>query len=152
MDNLSIFQSEREEGTAGGERRRSPRYGCEGLAEAYAADPGYLFRGEIRDISQTGCYIRTNARLRLERFTELDIIFMLRSRSHRAAARVVAVRPGQGVGMEFLSCAPRPDESFEELIRAVVPVRPVRPPSQLRPVAARRTPGRGVYVGVLSSR
>jgi hypothetical protein len=94
------------------DRRHSQRFDCAGTAEAYAADPCYLFRGEIRDISETGCYVMTKARLRLARNTEVDVLFMLSNRNHHASARVMNYRPGQGVGLEFLSCVPSPEESF----------------------------------------
>ncbi len=131
-----------EENLGGIERRRSVRFDCEGTAEAYAPDPGYLFRGEIRDISETGCYVETKARLRLERHTELDLQFMLRNRTHRASARVMSFRPGLGVGLEFLSCEPRPEESFLKLTQMFAGAMPVHHAQE-----------RGsAYVGVLSNR
>jgi hypothetical protein len=122
----SVFNTETRDDPGGTDRRRSPRFDCAGSAEAFAADPCYLFRGEIRDISETGCYVMTKARLRLERFTELDVLFMLRNRNHRAAARVMNFRPGQGVGLEFLSCVPSPEESFLPLPESRIRFMPVQ--------------------------
>lgn len=108
------------EDPGGKERRRSRRFACEGFAEVFAIDTGYLFRGEIRDISQSGCYIMTNGRLKLERLTEVDVLFMLNKRNYRTYARVMVVRPGKGVGLEFLFGDLRAEESFRKLLHVLV--------------------------------
>jgi hypothetical protein len=116
----AIVETAMGEDPGGKERRRSRRFVCEGFAEVFAIDTGYLFRGEIRDISQSGCYIGTNVRLKLERFTEVDVLFMLNKRNYRTYARVMVVRPGKGVGLEFLFGDLPAEESFRKLLQVLV--------------------------------
>jgi hypothetical protein len=114
-----------EESREGKERRLSRRFACEGFAEVYATSTGYLFRGEIRDISLTGCYIMTKVRLKLERLTEVDLLFLLNKHNYRTLARVINVRPGKGVGLEFVSHDPSTAESFKKLMKALVDSAPL---------------------------
>jgi hypothetical protein len=84
------------------ERRLSHRVACKGFADALVLDTGYLFRGEIRDVSETGCFLMTQARLQLERLTKVDLLFVLNGRNYRTLARVMEVQPSKNVGLEFL--------------------------------------------------
>ena len=61
-----------------------------------------LFRGTVRDISEIGCYIMTRACLHLEPSTLVNLRFMVNDNYYRTFARVMDVRPGKGVGLEFL--------------------------------------------------
>ena len=104
------------QGASGRERRRSRRYLCNGLAEVMVVYPESLFRGEIRDISLNGCFVITKARVHLERLAEAEIRFKLNNRQFRARARVMNVRPGDGVGIEFSF----PNEQAEEQVRSLI--------------------------------
>jgi hypothetical protein len=108
---------ESEEGVtfASRERRFSRRVSCKGFADAFVVETGYLFRGEIRDISETGCYLMTDARMQLELLTEVDLLFVLNNRKYQTLARVMKIRPGKGVGLEFLFSDQSAEESFKEL-------------------------------------
>jgi hypothetical protein len=110
-----IGESKEGETFSGRDRRLSDRVGCNGFADAFVIETGYLFRGEIRDISETGCYIMTNARLQLERLTEVDLVFVLNNRKYQTRARVIKIRPKKGVGLEFLFSDHSAEESFKEL-------------------------------------
>jgi hypothetical protein len=110
-----IANSEKGETPANRERRLSQRVGCKGFADAFVIETGYLFRGEIRDISETGCYLMTNARIQLERLTEVDLIFVLNNRKYHTLARVMKIRAGKGVGFEFLFSDQAAEESFKQL-------------------------------------
>lgn len=110
----TIGESAKGESSGGRERRRSRRLACEGFAEGFAFETGAVFRGSIRDISLTGCYVMTKARMRLERLSEVDLCFTLKERKYRILARVMDVRPGNGVGLEFLFYDPRGSESLKE--------------------------------------
>ena len=110
-----IGESEKGETFAGRERRLSDRVGCKGFADAFVIETGYLFRGEIRDISETGCYIMTNARMQLELLTEVELLFVLNNRKYETRARVMKIRPRKGVGLEFLFSDRSAEESFKEL-------------------------------------
>jgi len=84
------------------ERRRSRRYLCNGFAEVLVVHPECLFRGEIRDISQNGCFVISRAHVQLERLAEAEVRFKLNNRQFKVRARVMSVRKGDGVGFEFL--------------------------------------------------
>jgi hypothetical protein len=114
-----ISETPKAEGAGGKERRRSCRHDCEGLAEAWVSNPESLFRGEIRDISLTGCYIRTKARLNLARFAAVDLRFTLKGQRYRALARAMDVRQGRGVGLEFIFPDTQPPEWLKNLLRAL---------------------------------
>ncbi len=102
---------------AGGrERRRHQRFTCDGFAEVVVFRPELLFRGEVKDISLTGCYIATRARLNLRRFAEIELRFSAHGHQLSSLARVMDVRPGKGVGVEFLPGDPRMNERFRDLI------------------------------------
>lgn len=98
------------------DRRRHERFACDGFAEVVGFSPEVLFRGEVKDISLTGCYVATRAHLRLKRFAEIELRFSANGHHLSSLARVMDVRPGKGVGVEFLPGDPRMDERFRELI------------------------------------
>jgi hypothetical protein len=96
--------------------RRHSRFLCEGFAEVVAFRSNALFRGKIRDISQSGCFIETRARLNLPRLAEVEVRFTACRHKQSALARVMVVRPGMGAGFEFLPGDPRLDKSFRSMI------------------------------------
>jgi hypothetical protein len=105
-----------EETATASERRRHTRFACDGRAEVVVFRPDLLFRGEIKDISLTGCYIATRARLNLKRFAEIELRFSANGQHLSSLTRVMEVRPGKGVGIEFLPGDPRMDQQFHELL------------------------------------
>jgi hypothetical protein len=70
----------------GKDRRRCRRYTCEGFAEAVVIHPESLLPGEVRDISETGCYLATKAHLHLERLDGVDLRFGQHQTSFRTFA------------------------------------------------------------------
>jgi hypothetical protein len=104
------------EKAAGKERRRRMRFICDGIAETVVIQGECLFRGKVRDISETGCYIVTRACLHLERSTLVNIRFMVNDNYYRTFARVMDVRPGQGVGVEFLFADLKAEAALKGLI------------------------------------
>ena len=100
----------------GRDRRRHERFACDGSAEVVAFNPELLFRGEVRDISLTGCYVATRARLNLKRFAEIELRFSAHGQHLSSLARVMDVRPGKGIGVEFLPGDPRMAKRFRDLI------------------------------------
>jgi hypothetical protein len=99
------------------ERRRHERFPCEGRAEVAVFNPDLLFRGEVKDISLTGCYIETRARLTLKRHAEIELRFSANGQHLSSLARVMDIRPGKGVGIEFRPGDPRMDRQVRELIQ-----------------------------------
>ncbi|HVZ83364.1 MAG TPA: PilZ domain-containing protein [Terracidiphilus sp.] len=103
----------------GPERRRNPRYACSGPVEVGVFDAEFLFRGEVRDLSLTGCYVQTRARLRLRPDTEVELRFSLEGENVRCLARVKSLRPGVGAGFEFQEFDERSKKAILRLIRAL---------------------------------
>lgn len=102
---------------AGGkERRRSRRRTCNGSAEVLVYHPECLFRGEILDISETGCYVATRAHVHLECRAEAVIRFRLKGRLFKTPVHLINIRPGTGVGFEFLNVNARTTEQLKNLI------------------------------------
>jgi hypothetical protein len=113
-----ISDTPKVEEAGGKERRLSRRHECEGFAEGWVSKPGSLFRGEIRDISLTGCFIATKARLNLARYAAVDLRFRLKGQQYRSMARAMDVRQGRGVGLEFLFPNSQPPEWLKNLLQA----------------------------------
>lgn len=105
--------------TTHAERRRFRRYPCQGAAEAVVLFSESLFRGEIRDISMSGCFIKTKAHLHVDRFSQIDLRFEMNDCQYHTKARVMDIRPGCGVGMEFYYQGPQDEVSFKRLVRSV---------------------------------
>lgn len=59
------------------ERRKHTRYAVDAWAEVMVKDGRMLFRGRVLDVSVGGCYIETEARLRLPPGTPVEVIFRL---------------------------------------------------------------------------
>jgi hypothetical protein len=115
----STGETEKKKKYAGKERRRHPRYDCDGQAETLVIYSGCLFRGTVRDISETGCYIETKAWLNLKRFAEVDLRLMVNENDYRTFARVMYIRFGKGVGFEFLFPNPATEKLFKDLIETL---------------------------------
>jgi len=101
---------------AGRDRRRNERFVFDGFAEVVSYHPELLFRGAVRDISLTGCYVETRARLNLKKFAEIELRFSANGQQLSSLARVMDVRPGKGIGVEFLAGDPRMSKRFHDLI------------------------------------
>ena len=92
------------------ERRQHPRYAVDALVEVLVADGSLLFRGRVLDISVAGCYIETEARLRMRQRTPVEMVFRLKNVVYRIQATSRMVRPGKGAGFLF--------EHMNEMARA----------------------------------
>ena len=98
------------------ERRIAKRHACDGFAEVVVPTSGFLFRGEIADLSETGCYVKTRARLSLRRSSEAELRFTVNGDNFSVLARSVVVRTGIGVGFEFSVIEPQMHRKLLELI------------------------------------
>lgn len=96
-------------------RRRHPRYSCEGRAEVCIPHGGLLFRGKILDLSFSGCFIETAA-LNLERGTPVEIFFVARQLQFRIAGHIAVLYPKKGAGIAFDPLGPRRTREITELI------------------------------------
>ncbi len=87
---------------SGRERRKHERAACDGFAEVVIDGAGLMFRGRIKDLSPTGCFIETRARLRLDIGAAAELAFSVNDRHFKAVAEVKGMRGGVGVGFEIL--------------------------------------------------
>lgn len=100
---------------AGVERRRHPRYACDGYAEVHLPHAGLRFRGRIRNLSASGCYVETE--LNLERGTYVEVFFRLHQLRFRLPGNVVGVDRRAGVRLAFLNVSGRRAAHIAELMR-----------------------------------
>lgn len=107
------LESEQEQ--TGRERRRHPRYSCDGDAEVHLPHAGLRFQGRIQNLSVSGCYIETE--LNLERGTYVEVFFRLHQLRFRLAGNVVGVDKRSGVRIAFLNVSGRRATHIEELMR-----------------------------------
>src|SRR5262245_5676981 len=90
---------------ADADRRRSVRICCSGFAECVSIDPNQLFRGEIRNISETGCFISLRVSVNLPPGTYVQLRFRMGRAEYSALARVVESMPA-GIRMRFIATDP----------------------------------------------
>jgi len=98
------------------ERRKHTRYAVDGVAEVVVADGTMLFRGRVLDISVAGCYVETQARLRLPPGTQVEMVFRVNGMVFRPMATSRMVRPGEGAGFLFLNMNAKMQTELEALI------------------------------------
>ena len=115
-DNLVSFNDRRRVRQGVVERREHTRYAVDAWAEVMVRDGTLLFRGRVLDISLGGCYVETEARLRLPPGTPVEMIFRLEERVFRCDGSSRMVRPGQGAGFLFGYLAPKVQHELEEWI------------------------------------
>jgi DnaJ-class molecular chaperone len=97
------------------ERRQHKRFAVDGFAEVLVADGTLLFRGRVLDISVAGCYIETQARLRIAPGTEVEMVFRVNGMVFRPRATIRAVRP-DGAGFLFSNINAKIQAELEALI------------------------------------
>jgi hypothetical protein len=99
-----------------GERRIAKRLACDGFAEVVVPYSGFLFRGEIADLSEFGCYIKTRARLSIRRSADAELRFTVNGDNFSVLARTAVVKTGAGVGFEFAVIEPQMHKKLIDLI------------------------------------
>lgn len=87
-------------------RRRHPRYPCEGHAEVYLPHGGLLLRGKILNLSISGCFIEVPA-ITLERGTSVEVYFSTRRLQFRVAGYIAVLHRKRGAGIAFQEMNPR---------------------------------------------
>jgi hypothetical protein len=98
------------------ERRQHTRYSVDAWAEVMVKDGTMLFRGRVLDISQGGCYIETEARLRLAPGTPVEIVFRANDRVFQCEGTSRMVRT-RGAGFLFDGMSAKVRVGLEALIR-----------------------------------
>jgi c-di-GMP-binding flagellar brake protein YcgR len=98
------------------ERRQHPRYAVDAWAEVMVQDGRMLFRGRVLDISAGGCFVETEARLRLAPGTAVEIVFRVDDAVFRCEAKSRMVRT-KGAGFLFSNMDAKSRMDLEELIQ-----------------------------------
>jgi c-di-GMP-binding flagellar brake protein YcgR len=97
------------------DRREHTRYAVDAWAEVMVKDGTMLFRGRVLDLSVGGCYIETEARLRIAPGTPVEMIFRLNDDVFRCEATSRMVRT-KGAGFLFSTMDARTQMELERLI------------------------------------
>src|SRR5258708_31552756 len=100
------------------ERRQHTRYAVDAWAEVMVKDGTMLFRGRVLDVSVGGCYIETEAKLKLAPGTPVEMVFRVNDGVFRcdAMSRIVRTR---GAGFLFANQDAKLQMEFDRLIREV---------------------------------
>jgi hypothetical protein len=98
------------------ERRQHTRYAMDAWAEVMVKDGTMLFRGRVLDVSLGGCYIETEAKLKLVPGTPVEMVFRVNDEVFRCegASRMVRTR---GAGFLFVNQNARMQRELERLIQ-----------------------------------
>jgi hypothetical protein len=98
------------------ERRKFPRFPCEGTAKVIVLGGGLTFTGKLQDLSATGCCVITEIAFSLERGTQVEILMVLNHITFRVAGGVRSSGKVRGVGIEFMSVSARCAHLIQDLI------------------------------------
>jgi hypothetical protein len=96
------------------ERRRSPRYPCEGSAHLRDVKTKVATWATFTDISMHGCYVEAMATFRMG--TQLTLTIELKGYRIECGAEVRVVYPGLGMGIAFTTIAEENRERLRELL------------------------------------
>ena len=117
MEEFEVSQERRRAGQEGAiERRQHTRYAVDAWAEVLVKDGTMLFRGRVLDVSLGGCYIETEAKLKLAPGTPVEMVFRVNDGVFRCDATTRMVRT-RGAGFLFANQDARLRMELEELIR-----------------------------------
>jgi hypothetical protein len=98
------------------ERRQHPRYAVDAWAEVMVKDGTMLFRGRVLDVSVGGCYIETEAKLKLAPGTPVEMVFRWNDDVFRCDAMSRMVRT-RGAGFLFANQDAKMRRELERLIQ-----------------------------------
>jgi PilZ domain len=98
------------------ERRRMPRFLCEGTGEVIVLGGALRFTGQLLDLSATGCRMATEVMFRLERGTQVEVVMVVNRVHFRVAGGVRSNHKTRGVGLEFMNVSTRCARLIQELI------------------------------------
>jgi len=119
VEGTDEFSGPERRGTASGnivERRQHKRYAVDTIVEVLVMDGSLLFRGRVLDISVAGCYIETQARLRMRQRTPVEMVFRVKNAVFRLQATSRMIRPGMGAGFLFAEMNERMRAELDALI------------------------------------
>jgi hypothetical protein len=104
---------------AAGERRRSPRYKCEGSAEFRVAGSDVRTWGTFTDISMAGCYVEMMATFPVG--SRVDLVLELQGVRVQAQGEVRVSYPCLGMGIAFTELADPYRKRLRDLIDTLAP-------------------------------
>jgi hypothetical protein len=116
MDEFEGHQERRRAAQGIIERRQHTRYAVDAWAEVMVKDGTMLFRGRVLDVSVGGCYIETEAKLKLAPGTPVEMVFRVNDRLFRCDAGSRMIRT-KGAGFLFSNLDAKLQMELEGLIR-----------------------------------
>jgi hypothetical protein len=102
--------------SAAQERRKTPRFPCEGTGEVIVLGGALRFTGVVRDLSAAGCCLTTEVMFTLERGTQVEVTLVVNRVHFRVAAGVRSNSKTRGVGLEFMHVSSRCARLIQDLI------------------------------------
>ena len=98
------------------ERRENQRYPVEGWAEVMMMDGTMMVRGQITDISATGCFIESHGAFDLPLNCSVEMTFRINGVEFRPEGVTRVVKSGLGAGFLFLKMNSKLVMQLESLI------------------------------------
>lgn len=86
------------------------------MAEVLVYRTRSLFRGRVRDLSESGCFVETRARLKIHSMALVELSIHICGVELRTLACARSIQPGRGAGFEFVARDPRLPGSLEALL------------------------------------
>jgi hypothetical protein len=96
------------------ERRRFPRYRCEGKAEIRVPDSTTVIWGTVTDLSSGGCYVELPSPLAMGQVAKLDLSVL--DVTIVIEAKVAVVHPMFGMGVAFTNCNQQEFQKLQEIL------------------------------------
>jgi hypothetical protein len=119
------------------ERRRSPRYKCEGSAEFRVGGSDVRTWGTFTDVSRHGCYVEMTATFPVGSIVDLGL--ELKGVRAYVSGEVRVSYPLLGMGIAFREVSAEDQQRLEEMIELLNPPRAVKrnlEPEAMKPVGA----------------
>jgi hypothetical protein len=106
------------------ERRRTPRFNCDGHAKiSLLPSDGIFLPGKIRDLSLSGCLLDT--KLPVEAGRRAEVVVRINAASFRAVGIVRALRGDSVAGIEFVRLSTGGRELLADLVGELARLRAV---------------------------
>jgi hypothetical protein len=118
------------------ERRAFPRHIVEGRADIVLVKGGLALRGNIMNLSLSGCRIRCDERFKVGIYTRVEIEFYLEGMAFLLAGVLQAIHSPYEVGIRFLDLSPRKLKQVQQLICELEEIIPAPPVDSVAPSEA----------------
>ncbi|WP_263382970.1 PilZ domain-containing protein [Granulicella arctica] len=101
------------------DRRENQRFPVEGWAEVMTMDGTMMLRGQITDISATGCFIESHGSFDLPMNSAVEMTFRIQGKEFRPEGVTRVVKSGEGAGFSFLKMNSKLELQIEALIKVL---------------------------------